>query len=402
MTEQGKVVSVGSHEVVGNVRYRFRELSTEVPHVMRISPSGKSLATYDGEQVKIRVYDLGPSARFDNYRNLPVPDLGGPVKQLRWVDEGSAIALMSDRAVGVVTLDGSLNKSTATIPLRLTRPERILGIRSDESGFYIHTSRSPSAYRPRRQRVYYVPTGDWNKPIDVTPQGAKLEGLTTLDDSRLAMVVKNRSKHEFRIVSTKPGQVGKLLTTHACPTNSCRVQNWVPGASNLAVALGDGTLMWRLATPAPVVVKASAGRIRKIHSFWANPDQDLFLAADRRSVKVYADDGTLQWSWRSPAEDVVTAHFSEDEKGVLVATQNALILVENGQEIKRLATLDASAPRDAKGRDVRVFYDDVKPLGAGAVAWQEVRVFRKVTYPSGTYRRSREHRKSRVLGKGVR
>jgi hypothetical protein len=239
-----------------------------------------------------------------------------------------------------------------------------------------------------------------------------LEGLTTLDDSRLAMVVRKRSKHEFRVVSTKPGQVGKLLSTHTCPTNSCRIQNWVPGGSNVAVALSDGTLMWRLATPAPVIVKASAGRIRRIHSFWANPAKDLFLAADRRSVVVYADDGTLRWTWTSPAEAVIAAHFSEDEKGVLVATQNALILLEDGQEIKRLATLVPSAPKDAKGRDIHAFFDDVKPLGAGAVAWQEVRVFRKVTYPHGPYPRYRGHRKSRpkgfsqpqrrVLRKGVR
>jgi hypothetical protein len=398
LTEAGKVVTLGSHEVPGKSRFGYRSDSTAVPHVMRVSPSGKSLAAYDGAENEVRVYDLGPTANFVSYRRLSVPELGGPVKQLRWLAGGSAVALMSNQEVAVVGLNGEYGESTVRVPLPLKRRDKIIGIRSNESGFYVHTSRSSFGHRPRGQRLYFVSTGAWAKPIELTPNDGTLEGLTTLDDSRLAMAIRKGFQTEFRIVSTKPNAVGRLLATQACPTKACHVKNWVPGGSHLAIALSDGTLMWGTAADKRVVVKPRPGTVGETHSFWTNPTQDLFLAADRRSVKVYSHDGELRWTWKSPAADIVTAHFSEDEKGVLVATENALILLEAGQEVQRLAALKTSPEKDAKGRDVHMFYDDVKPLGAGAVAWQEVRVFRTVTYPSGPSPGYRGRRGKRLRG----
>ena len=393
-SEDGRIFSVGSYQVAGPENHSMFGEAT-VPHLLRVSPSGNELASFDGTKWEIRLRDLGPDADFDSYRSLAVGQIKERVHELRWIEDGKAIAIATDKQILVVPTEAAAGRLVPTIiPLKLQAGYKVKSLRANEDGFYIVTQ-ARGFFPNGNLRAYFVQSGRLDVVYELGPKDGTLVGLSTRSDGRVVLALRGAKSSrtvEFRTLSTTPGSFLNVLDSRPCEEDTCFVANWTPGTKRLAVAFHNGTLAWwneKAGAKAERVVVRPGDPRGTPHSFWANADEDLYLAANKQQVSVFRSDGTLAWTWKPLKGQVHSAHFYEDQQGVLVATSNGIVLVDGGHVKKTLTTFAPQNPSTANGRDARSFPDDVKPLGSGAIAWQDVTETRNMRFGRNVSKRPR-------------
>ncbi len=384
----GSVATLGGLDVTETVHNPFNG-PVEIPHLSRLSPDGRWLATYDLRSSRVRLLDARHSQRL--IADVTIEGTSGQLTAFRWLGDGSGFAIATNRGLWLARLNPM---SAARLPASVTavevknaaqQPIPAIDTRMVEDGFIAQAHGT----------VYFVRPTAKPQVFDLKPAGARVLRANVRTDHRIVAHVRYDARpNEARV----PDELWTLDTSgagapHRTGRRSCNdggtvcdVFNWTQGAQFLGYALANGRIV--LEDPAhpadpqyeKVVYVDLQHRWDRVHTLWASPIDHRVVAATGRKLQVWDAQGQPMYAFTVPVGSAIrTASFVPGKNDLVVTLNDALVRLDaKGRQVSRIALADKACGRlvcahaDAPGASH--FADDGFALPDGSVAVQVVMV----------------------------
>lgn len=405
----GQVHDLGSYDAETTAA-EGEQQSRPVPHLQRLSPDQRWLASFDADQMRLdlRAVDTsraGERGAIDKPLLVNINGVAGTVHQFRWLKSINGFSISTDKNLYILPFDPDAGeRSVQAQPV--FDPEQIgafaiADTRILPDGMLVRTREfvngDPYWYRGE---VYWVRLGDGTVQdlVPLVPDHLTAVAANVRSNGRivLALAVHDYDRAESQgqgdlselwTVETDPVEPPTVTEKRACADESCNVGNWAPGTDRLTYALEwDDKIIIEGSSPDDddIELQWSEENYASTHTLWQNADQTRVLAATLEGLQLWDANGTALWDWTPKSkEHIHSAHF-EDDGSIVVAAGTKLYRLTEGKAKRVLRTRGKYKPRrtagDGEGYDAwgettkDSFVDDAITLPGGAVAFSVVDV----------------------------
>ena len=343
-----------------------------VPHLQRVDPANRWLATLLGDSGRLLLHDLSGSRL---QHDQTIRELSGRVRAFRWLADGTGLVVQTHRNVFVV-------------PITFGTGSGAPGVHAAQAVF----SESPGRIQDHRilsaddfivraaNRLFYVRATQPDHVHELTPKNAQVPEANLRSGGRIVMVVRRSdAKDELWTLETSPVTPPRIREQRPCE-GSCNIVNWSPGSEHLTYALADGQIVIEVPAPpgGPVVtrqVSLAPSTERHVKVLWTNSSGDRVLAASETSLAVWNERGEALWNW-SPSgtrSKIRAAHFEGDGRTILLTLTDRVLRLREGQPEAEEVLSTASLGHGSRA----VSFDEVIALPQGQFALTLIRPARR-------------------------
>lgn len=403
----GKVRTIGTYDSE-NVSPEGEEGLVSIPHLQRVSPDGRWLATFDADKMRLDLRALESTedgeGSVGDRQLVKVAGLEGTIRQFRFLSSIEGFSISTSENLYI--LPYALDEGARTVEAQpVFDPEQmgefdVVDTRILPDGMIARTREyidgDPYWWRGD---VHWIQIDDDTvqdvaslvpRHLSATAANVRSKGriVVALDvfDQDIAEKVGHGEVSELWTFETSPAESPKITETTRCAHDYCNIINWAPGTERLtygydwdrlAVANDNGEFE-------DLTMEFTDGYGGNMHTLWTDDDESHILAATIDGVVLWDADGKEQWTWQHPrGYQVHSAHF-EDDGSVVVAAGTQLLRVENGLAKRLLRTRGKYKPRrydpdsdiypewNETSKDS--FIDDAIMLPGGAIAFAVVDV----------------------------
>ncbi len=355
-----------------------------VPHLQRLSPDGRALASYDADRgvMRLRAAD-GPSRAL---REFEIADMPGHILQFRWAARGDALLMMTTAGLYRVSTAGDDPRVVAQ-ELFSGSEHMLLELRATEGGVLLHAQ----PRRVKQRGVWLIaPSDAGHATTRLTSPSRDAQSFTVLPSGQVVVELAGRAGAGDEL-ETFAFEGGRPRLVHARPCvdgGDCTIINWSAGASSYAYATQrcPGYRERGICKPAIVHVTSEAadaprrdlefpsprygGFPRELSQLWVRGDE--VFAASRDKLVVWGPNGELfRWKPReSGSRRWITSSALDRRAGaILVSTGENIYRVEDGKA-KRLR-------RVPEHKDRKRIIDGLVALPNGELAYQLVDTYER-------------------------
>ncbi len=378
-----------------------------VPHLQRVDPTGRWLASYDPDRRQIALDVVDGSAA--KAHTIPIKGTLAAPHQFRWLDDGEGfvvstedqvyllkvdpaqpgahaepvplLANVSDHPLGVddvrVMKDGLLVRIAERVPVQVPPEPLEFELGQDllfgdarvarslvwvgDNEFYEAPGQMYGDQTPANQRgqLLYIALAD-GKPTATHALVAPtrhVDGAIPLSGGRVAATVGpyndepwDYSTAEELWVATPSAKGWVVQSREDC--DDCEATNWAPGADAPIFAEWSDI---RVDGPNPYTLTMPGGG--SVNVLWADSDFDLVIATSSEELAVW-EGQALRWSYQDPSDSLHSAR--SDPSGRYLYTAN-------DAEIRRFSLVDGSHKRMVK---IKTFRRDTEQEGNEDNDWQ--------------------------------
>jgi hypothetical protein len=374
-----------------------------VPHLHRVSPDGRWLASYDADDARVFLTPIAEGMSRAS-RTLKLTGVMGQVRQFRWLESDSLLAIATDSDVFLAPIPSALLQGGDEVEVEVEADSvfsfeggkdggrQIIDLRLAPGGFFVRVG-AEGDFHWFRQQVYFARVSDGTlQELDpLVPDGLTAQSASLAFDGELAITLEYWDDERFgegpgplvdeggevwRFALSEEGEpqrVGRL----ACPEDYCQMSNWAPNSSPLVAVHGYGEIAVfdKDSSERPPTFDFDADGAA-IDSLWAWPEGG-WVAADGEFVRSFDDEGTLLWSWSAPRDKPIHGvHLDEGGQTVMVTAGLDVYRVRAGKGRRLLRSRGAHAEsgqdRDDWGGMSESFVDQALALPGGAIAYTVV------------------------------
>jgi len=383
----------GAFHAIGGLRGPEIEVSPDsfgvVPHLNRMGPDGRWLATWDDLRKTVQLRDTEKGAGVES-RRIRVTGLRGAVTHMRWLSDLSGVVFLTDKNLFVArfdvqgTDDGAWAHPVFGKRKDGTRPE-VLDVRMTPTGFVALTDAGYDEDAGHQLRDAWFVHVAWNRvapPRRFTPKTGRVRALSVRSSGRVVLAMAGLKPSEDSDSDVTGALWTLRLDNHGhsrvierrdCETDDCDVTNWSPGTRRLVYTTADGAVVIVGRGDKQDVVIDFGDFETPTHTLWLDKRERRLLLANREMVSMYDMAGNELWSWSPKNGDTIhSARFDLDNKTVLATAGRRALRVAGGKA-KLLFKTRMQAKPWKEGDDYlmasEVFVDDIIPLGNGALAY---------------------------------
>jgi hypothetical protein len=407
----GSLRSLGKHHGKTSHEEHGEETAARVvPHLHRVSPDGRWLASFDADDRAVYVAGIG-AERVSRGQRLRIEGLDfepGELSQFRWfASDPFAVDLDGDASGDPGGFIFSTPSTIRWAPLAddsitqggTVRAEPVFtGVDARPKGERtIHDTRVvPGGFMVRSSSGYggdvhfvRVSDGAIQEVSSLLPRGIGTSAANVALDGRI--VVSAYAKHyeemEQGILPLKAEHELWTYTVDAhearferaldCPDEYCWITNWAPGSSPLVVAM-EGAMIGVTTDEGKThsfEFAGDEGYWGSVHALWSHGD--TILAANDQAVRSFALDGEVRWTWEAPEDQEITGVHEDHDGSALVSVGRTLMRVTDGKAKRVLRVRGRWGKREYdEGTDFggyrHSFIDQALPLANGAIAYTVV------------------------------
>ena len=354
---------------MGEPQLGFGLAPVEVPHLHRVSPDGRWLASFDpAGKLALRRVDVAAPQDAARTRAIRVDGVSGEVRTLRWSADGTGLIFQTAKGLFAATPADDATRTTA----------RAIFLAASHSLTQIDDFRIlPNGLIVRgNQRLFFVGSAT-SSTQDLTPAGYRVMAANVRSEGRIVMVVtpSEASINSGQLWTLAPSGDGfSVVHQLPCHTN-CLVRNWAPGSALLTFSATSGRVTGEVevevdgrSTLTDAAVDKDGSR-SPVHSLWADDETGRVLAATRSTVSVFDTRLKRQWAWQPDSGAIRTARFAPGGAAVIVTTADDILRVEQG--VSRSLLTAAMHKRLNTGRQ-SAFLDDAALHPDGSLSFAVV------------------------------
>lgn len=403
----GKVRTIGSYDAE-HVATEGDEGAHPIPHLQRVSPDGRWLASLDADRMRLDLRALDT----DRPRRLvAIEGVEGTVRQFRYLEATAGFVLMTDANVYLLPFDADAQpEAAAPEPAIVAEPVfdpahttdmSFMDTRILPDGLIAHVREhvdgDPHWYRGD---VYWVRLGDDTVQdlVSLVPRHLSATGANVRSEGRIVVAL---NVHDYDVaermgqgelselwtIQTPADDVPRVSAVTPCADDYCNVINWTPRTKRLTYAFAWSEVVREGASPDAEPIRLNMelddGSGGRMHTLWADANEEHLLGANLDGIQVWTAEGKAVWQWQHPRGYAV--HFAdfEPDGSVLVAAGTQLWRVDQ-HEAKRLVRTRGKYKAHRNGSDdmydeegwgtgsKQSFIDDAIALPDGSIAYSVV------------------------------
>jgi hypothetical protein len=409
----GKVHRIGTYDAE-HVASEGDEGARPVPHLQRMSPDGRWLASLDADRMRLdlRAVDGSREGRPGTLRKpllVELKGIEGTVRQFRFLEAMSGFVLITESNLYLLPFDPDAQGDEAAAEIQA---EPVFDPAKTENMDFLDTRILPEGVIAHvrehidgdpfwhRGDVYWIRIADDTVQdlVSLVPDHLTATGANVRSQGRIVVAL---GVHDYDIaeqlgqgdlselwtIETPADDIPNVSAVTQCANDWCNVINWTPRTERLTYALDWSEVYREGATPDadPIAMTLSLGDDYggRMHTLWADAAEEHLLGANHDGVQVWTSEGEPLWQWQHPRNYAVNFADFEPDGSVLVAAGTQLWRIEEGRGKRLLRTRGKHRARRNGSDDVydeegwgtgakQSFIDDAFALPDGSIAFSVV------------------------------